>query len=310
MTGPRESGAIPPHAPDPDTLAAWWPLLEPFAPERLWVGRLPLIRVEIPARVHTSEPFSALESALLNILRHGPASTAELVRSTGLPPGLIGRMLREFELLGLVAGLTDPVGDTRPRMEPRTFTLLDLRPHGPPQFVNLAPGTLDRFPSLAGEAVDFPGLIELLTELPRRDEAWKRRAEFPVEVEALAIPSRPSPVVPLVHAVSAGVVAWRSSDLYQCMIISPNEGQPRFGPFPLLLASPNHLFPEVSLGEWRAICPAIAPNGTGEAGAIELSREAHRLVAVGDPGGNHPQWLVGGDGPLREVVQLCFKVSG
>jgi hypothetical protein len=195
--------AAPGAWPSSRHLLGWWRDLADLGPQRLWVGRLPIHRVEALAAVRRRKSLDPLRRALLRFLSVSPASVPAGGESPWsalqVEPAFLGQLLRGLAAQGLVeSGAGNEVLTAAGRLaleegtvleagcERRTFTFVDrTAAQHPPHFLPLAP-------TAAGTPAEgWPFDPAVLADCARRDTAWKARWGFPAEVEAILLPGGP-----------------------------------------------------------------------------------------------------------------------
>jgi hypothetical protein len=195
--------AAPGAWPSSRHLLGWWRDLADLGPQRLWVVRLPVHRVEALVRVRRRRPLDPLRRALLRFLSLSPVPTPAGGESpwSGLEvdPAFLGRLLRGLAGEGMVEGhggdwvLTaagrqalEGGAALEDGSERRTFAFLDrTAARQPPHFLPLAPSVT----GMPAESWPFdPAAIEACA---RQDDAWKTRWGFPADVEAVLLSAGP-----------------------------------------------------------------------------------------------------------------------
>jgi hypothetical protein len=214
--------AAPGAWPSSRHLLGWWRDLADLGPQRLWVGRLPVHRIEALAAIRRRKPLDPLRRALLRFLSLSPASAPSGEESPWsalqMDPAFLGQLLRGLAAQGLVSegirglgvGISQQGAPLTPNSYPltpawmltpagrqvletgmvledgrerRTFTFLDrTATQQPPHFLPLAPTAV----GTPAEAWPFDPAV--LADCVRRDDAWKAHWGFPVEVEAILLP--------------------------------------------------------------------------------------------------------------------------
>jgi hypothetical protein len=191
--------AAPGAWPSSRHLLGWWRELADLGPRRLWVGRLPVHRVEALAAVRRSRPLDPLRRALLHFLSlHSLSNNGEAPwPRLQVDAPLLAQLLRGLAGQGLVEGRTsDWVLTTAGRQaleanailemghERRTFAFLDrTAAHQAPHLLPLSPAA-----SATPSAETWPFAPTLLEDCVRQTEAWKARWGFPADVEAVLLP--------------------------------------------------------------------------------------------------------------------------
>jgi hypothetical protein len=188
------TGAGPPSLPGSRDLARWWQELAPRQPQRLWLSRLPLHRIEALVEVVCSCPLDRLQLALLaHLCRVSPSHPIPL-ETLHLERSLLLHYLRDLARRGLVeegadgwrptaAGRDTSTGTPRCRLrERRGFYFVDNAEwQGPPHFLHLAHGR----PQPAAVPANWSFDPRLLQRGIAQETAWKQRLHFPAEVSAL-----------------------------------------------------------------------------------------------------------------------------
>jgi hypothetical protein len=189
------TASVPFPLPPGRALSDWRQELASFQPRRLRLAHLLLHRVEALVRVARRLPVDSFQAALLRQL----ATTAPLDRLR-VDRELLDRWMRDLSTKGLVAAPGDWRLTERGRRalesnaytsaveERRVFTFLEEEAAGRPP----------RFLALHGPAVALappPGWrfdAEALAACVRRPEEWKKRHDFPTDVEAFLAPPGPA----------------------------------------------------------------------------------------------------------------------
>lgn len=275
--------ALPPM--DHAQLRECWRHVEPFAPARLWVSRLPIVTLETCIRSTRRTPLRPLDGVLLgNLHRNRSVTSAELAAQLAIPIGLISYNLLIFRNGGLITGdikqgvtLTPAGGDAlakrvwdQPQVTRRAHVFLDLRPAAGPQRLDVDPAALQRFESVAAPGDDALPFLEQ------------------IEDGARALGDQRSP--PLARVCGPVIVAWPSEQGQRCLLLT-REIDKTVGP--IELQAPAEVFSEPSPEAWQK-----ALRDWGE--VAEPKREGPRLLVPNGPA--EEQWLLAGEALFREAV--------
>src|ERR1700722_7187440 len=85
------------------TLAAWWRHLPGYHPESIWIGYLTLHRREALISAPRPNPLPVFELLVLKaVALHPAADAAALASFLHLAPGLVGRVVRQLQIDGLI----------------------------------------------------------------------------------------------------------------------------------------------------------------------------------------------------------------
>ena len=299
-----------PAFPGSRTLAGWWQQLALYLPRCVWVGHLPLVRVEAPVRfARTVQPdrFSLL---LLEALACHSSATAEKLDQTlhvGLP--VLRQALRHLKSSGLVeadaANVWNPtaLGQAARLVghyvafgrERRTF-YFHRSQAASPQFLNLVNPATVPWPTGDDWKVDS----NVLQKCILRSSEWKRTHGFPLDIEEVIVDSEPTAVSEPESAIRQGVICHQPECL--AVVLLKARTEPRmehlvgfeFDPngwklnsakavLDLLLAEPDlycELTPEPPAEQWRHVWMEWGKaNGLtqGETANCALEVRNHRL---------------------------------
>lgn len=194
------TAAAVPLAPPARALAAWWRLLGPLRPLRLWFADWLVHRLDVLTTVERSAKLDSLTRFLLDILSSGPVpNPASLAVRLGLDPALVARMLAELareRLAHFEAGwsITDTghaalVAGAFPRLFPerRLFCIVADPLVFLPSAVHGTPVTMIDPP---------PAPLDALHAAVARPAEWKHAAGFPDDVRAIIDMTSPVRISP------------------------------------------------------------------------------------------------------------------
>ncbi len=330
-------------------LLGWWRDLADLGPRRLWVGRLPIHRVEALAGIRGNRPLDPLRRALLGWLSLSPDSAPTGGRAWSalqVDPALLGQLLRGLALQGLVESRGDDWMLTAAgrqaledgalhevRHERRTFAFLDRSAsQRPPHWLPLAP-------SAAGNPAEpWPFDPAVLEACARQDEAWKARWSFPPEIEAVLLPAGREDADPpdwqrvvldRTEEVTALLVERAPAGLTAFAMQPPGWTLQRAAPVLELGEGWEEVLGDlaaVPTGEqwkqaWQAWCqPRNLPGAEAEACQVEAGghllrvKAPHRLVerlkAARSDAVKQEAWLLAGAGRTRAAARIELVDDG
>jgi hypothetical protein len=186
-------GALPAF-PGSRILAGWWRQLAPFQPRLFWIARLHLARIEALVRLNRRQPLDAFTALVLRALMLGEAPPLEQIdERLRLGRQLLCRVLDGLQRDGLARSergrwTATPLAEEALRRGYSSRTVPERRSFffvidaAGPRFISLDGGLVMPQPLAPDADVDLTVLKECLA----KPDEWKRRRNFPVEVEGLA----------------------------------------------------------------------------------------------------------------------------
>ena len=304
------------------TLAAWWRQLAGYHPEALWIGYLSLHRLEALVSALLPHSLPSFERLVLKALALHPASEpAALAGFLHLAPGLIGRVLRQLQVDGLIEPASHVLTEAgrqalvegdylRPSRQRRPFYFwhADWRQPAASRYVTLA--NADRLPWLP--APDLPCSLQPLHDCLTQSREWKQRHAFPLDVRQVLTASGWEQTVLATSQRLFAAVARTAGDLLAVAVQTRNwellAGQPALivPDEDWMFGVPEDLWRE-SFAQWcqqRQIAPA-------ETAACTLALRAERLLVQGPSAvaervraAKGEAWLLTGEGLVRAAARL------
>jgi hypothetical protein len=302
------------------TLTAWWRQLAGYHPEAIWIGYQTLYRLEALVSALRPNALPLFELLVLKaVALHPAADAAALASFLHLAPGLVGRVLRQLQIDGLIqaAGITDAgrqalLAGHYPHAcrQRRAFYFWQAGWREPPLARYVALANADLQPWLTAPEVTCA--VEPLLACLDQSAEWKRRHGFPLDVcEVLVSEGWDQIVLAAPQRLFAAVVR-TAGDLIAVAV------QPRT--WELQVSQPAWATPDE---DWMAAAPEFVWRQTfaewcrqrqilpEDIDACELSWRGNRLLVQGPPAvqerlraSKGEAWLLAGDGLVRAAARL------